>query len=126
MNIRYWLCTDCNDIIRFTLVTNQVGQCHAEAGKLVTLHFKTDPWRQIIGKFFRGNEALVAQGIMRGVTEHSWVEIGDQAYDTNYGAIFDRKRYYRLYEISNIMRYTAAQFTKQLVSHEHYCYFGGR
>ena len=61
---------------------------------------------------------------MHGRLEHSWVEIGDHIFDTNYGAVFDAKEYYRVYSITNIKRYTALRFTENLVRHDSYCYFG--
>jgi hypothetical protein len=125
INLRYWYCRDCQAIVRFTVVTNRIGQCHAEAGQLVTLHFRNDGrWQEILTKFYPGEEAIVAQGLMEGRIEHSWVEIGDQAFDTNYAAIFDREQYYRRYNIANIRRFTAREFTDCVCRHDRYGYFG--
>lgn len=81
-------------------------------------------WRQVLARFYPGQEARVCQGLMGGDMEHSWVEIGDHVFDTNYGAIFDRDEYYRVYRVSNIKRYSAGEFTEQLLRHQRYCYFG--
>lgn len=125
INLRYWYCSECGAIVRFTIVTCKIGQCHAEAGRLVTLDFRLDRvWKQILATFYPNQTAVVGQGLMNGTVEHSWVEIGDHAFDTNYGAIFDSKEYYRVYSITNIERYTASQFTEQQVRHDEYCYFG--
>lgn len=124
INVRYWCCAECKAIIRFTLVTHRIGQCHAEAGRLVTQHFQIAPWKQVLARFYPSQQAFVCQGLMHDLHEHSWVEIGDHAFDTNYGAVFDRQEYYRVFGVSNIKRYAPGQFTALLIRHRSYCYFG--